>query len=187
MRSLLSIVLVPALICALAGEGRGQESKSWKENTWYGGQILVADGVSVLTLAIGGARGLPVFFVGAASFVIAPAVIHVIHDNYGRAALSALMRIGLPIGGALLAYELAKSHSSSPDSEYNRTGWGLAALLGFGLGMGMASTVDVCFARASPFLFSELPPPTPHELVSLTSAGIVPTPNGPRLMIGGRF
>jgi hypothetical protein len=182
MKRLLSILLVPVLVCALTGKGQAQASESGKQSKWYGWQVLVADGVSDITLITGLARDSgPTFYVGAASYVITPAVIHVLHGNYGRAALGTLMRIVLPVGGALLTYELLKSQSDSPDSEYNRMGWGLMSLLVGALGMGAATTLDMAFASESPVHPAGLSPLTSsksYKMINFTTAGIVPAPSG---------
>lgn len=193
MRMLSSLFLVPALICALAGQGLAQESAPGGEKKWYGGQIIVADVLSygVFLAGVGQGSAAPAVL-GASSFLVTPAVIHGVHHHGGRSALSVLMRLGLPVVGALVGYGLADCPPSRyVDDEDPFCGWG-QGLIGLGLGMVAASIVDASIAWDTVTPAPAMPPAPPtsvsrHDSISFTSAGIVPTANGPRLMIGGRF
>jgi hypothetical protein len=56
--------------------------------------------------------------------------------------------------------------------------------------MGAASAIDVVFASESSGRLAGLSPSpssASHKRFNLTTAGIVPVPNGAQLMVGGRF
>ena len=71
----------------------------------YSGDIVLAD-VAALGM-VAGASALPVLGAAAvASYLFTPAVIHLLHDNPGRAAGSLGLRLLLPVGGAFLGATL---------------------------------------------------------------------------------
>jgi hypothetical protein len=191
MRNWVSIFLVPALICALAGQGFAQESAPGAERKWYGGQTLLADVLSIGTFIAGiEGRSQPLAYVGAGAYLTAPAVIHGVHYHGGRAALSVLMRVGFPLVGGLVGFESADCHKSKyEDGEDAFCGF-VPAMVGAGLGLVAASIVDASTAWDILPPAQPAPPPTTssrHSPITFTTAGLVPTSNGPRLVLGGQF
>jgi len=62
--------------------------------SWYGWQPLLSDAIAV-AVAAGSGSSHEAARAGLAIYAVTPAVIHVAHHNYGRAAASALLRLGL--------------------------------------------------------------------------------------------
>jgi hypothetical protein len=190
MKHLAPILLVPAFICALASDGLGQESAPAPERKWYGGQTLLADGVSyAMLLGALTTQSEPLAYVGAGSYVVAPAVVHGIHHHGARAVMSVVMRLGFPLLGGGILYGISNCHKPKYEGDDEWCGF-VPAMVGIGLGMAASTVVDASIAWDVPAQTAPTPHPTSsghHSLVSFTTAGIVPTANGPRLMVGGRF
>jgi len=194
MRLSISLLLVPALICALAGQGLAQESKPAEEKIWYGGQTLLVDALSCTTFVVGGVTGSgPIALLGVSSYILAPGGVHAFHHHGGRAALSVLMRLSFPLVGGLIGLLSANCRPRPGDGEW--AGLECAApygAAGFGIGMAASMVVDASIAwDPTPLVLPAWPPPPEpprqHGLIGFTSASLVPTPSGPRLVIGGRF
>ena len=191
MRKLSSLCLVPALICMLAGRGLGQETKPETERTWYGKQILVTDTISLLavTAAFVG-KDDRMLGVAAGMFLFPPILAHGAHHHGGRAIASVLIRAPIPLMTAVVGGYLANCHRSERD-EHSSCRY-RPVVAGLGVGMIVASIMDLSGAwdtrvSAQPAPYS---PPTSRRregLINFTTAGIVPTSDGPRVMIGGRF
>lgn len=73
---------------------------------WYGDQILLNDGISVVTSPI---------VVGLFGYLGAPFVVHSYHGRVGRAFASVALRIGLPLFGGFLGYATCGSYCHSDD------------------------------------------------------------------------
>jgi hypothetical protein len=156
---------------------------------WYGYQLMLSDLGSLVTAAAlsksnGGTAGV----VGVAGFVAVPAVIHGVHRNVTGAIVSPIVRLGLPVMGALIGAGL---ESCSPDEWFCGLG---GAIVGGGIGMLTAMILDYSLAwehlgasAASDQPTQEPPRLNKPPLVSLTAAGIAPTTNGATLVLGGRF
>jgi hypothetical protein len=188
MKSLASIFAVVALLCTLVGQGMAQEKAAGSERTWYGGQTILADVLSGTLLAVGAGTEKPsVAYVGLASYFLTPAVLHGVHHHGTRAVLSPLMRVVFPLTGMLLGYTLANCPEKS--NEYGDGDWCgfLPAMVGVGMGAVAASVVDASVAWDEPNPVQPAPAPPKPSAISFTTAGLVPTANGPRVMIGGRF
>lgn len=179
MKDLASLALVPALVCVLAGEGLAEESAPESPLRWYGWQSLLADGASLGTIMAGFKADSDMLAVaGVGGYLFAPVAIHAYHHNPGRAGASLLLRIAIPYVGMLLGAS---------------RGDGFA---GFGEGMvgGMVTAVLVDAVMAFETV-TPTPPPSPQpptrsargKRASLTSAGVVPTSNGARLVVDWRF
>jgi hypothetical protein len=108
---------------------------------WYGWQTLTADGVSLTVVPVLGAAigkqddGGRIALATAASYVLVPGIIHLVHGRPGAAAGSVGLRVALPIGGALLGYAAGSGGHDGEDAA------GLA-LVGFVLGGMGASALD---------------------------------------------
>jgi hypothetical protein len=145
------------------------------ESRWYGYQLMIPDAAVVMLMLV--RRNDTSLAIGEFVFVIAPLVVHGVHRNNTMVIVSPLMRIALPLGGALIGVATE----------------GLSGVLGgFGLGVAVALVVD--YASAWEQVPAGAPPATAQpgqgqssSVVSFTSAGIVPTVNGASLVLGGRF
>jgi hypothetical protein len=151
---------------------------------WYGYQIMLSDVASVAFLYGGGQWG------AVGLYASVPAVIHVVNGRYGLAVASPLLRLVLPLAGALVG---AKMESCGQQDEFCGLG---GAVAGLAVGAAVAMIVDWSLAwtpvSAAPSSPSQPVPErharsarSPH--ITLTSAGVVPTNDGARLVLGGRF
>jgi hypothetical protein len=111
---------------------------------WYGDEILYTDG-AILLLTV------PTIGVALLAYPLGGPIVHAIHGNWGRAAGSLALRIGLPIlGGGIANGIMCESRNSSrssrtddyyydDSSSYCALG---AALVGGSLGILAAMAVD---------------------------------------------
>jgi hypothetical protein len=139
-----SLIATVALMAATAGTALAQPGLSDgeplptapapKTTEWYGWEILTADGAAFTVAAATHHGEIALAWIGTG------AVVHASHDNYGRSAVSVLLRVGLPVLGASLG--AANSHGCSGD-------WcGLNDVVAGGLiGMGTAEVIDVVMAN----------------------------------------
>jgi hypothetical protein len=176
MKTALATILALALL-ATAEPARCQENaKPAGERSWYGYQILLADGLGYAALA----RSLTTHddealgFTGVGILLVASPVIHGVHHQTKNLLGSVAMRLLIP----LMAFA---AEGGAPNG-----------FLGAGVGMIVATVVDSALAWTSPSAPQPVPPPAatpprPQPLVSLSSVGVVPTSNGASLMVGGRF
>ena len=151
---------------------------------WYGYQIMLSDVASVAFLYGGGQWG------AVALYASVPAVIHVANGRYGLAVASPLLRLALPALGALIGTGL---ESCQP----NEILCGLGGfVVGAGIGAAVAMIVDWSLAWTPVSVAPSSPSqsvPEQHArsartpIITLTSAGVVPTNDGARLVLGGRF
>jgi hypothetical protein len=151
---------------------------------WYGYQIMLSDAASLALLFGGGQWGAVAFYASA------PPVIHVLNKRYELAVVSPLMRLALPALGVLIATHL----QSCGEQEFLCPLGG--AIAGLAIGTAVAMIVDwslawapVSAARSSPSqsVAEQHARPARRPRISLTSAGLVPTNDGARLVLGGRF
>jgi hypothetical protein len=187
MKKLAALLVVPALICALAGASFGEEGAPSPERKWYGWQTLAADAASVGVLVAGSATEIvPLAFVGFGGYLAGPPLIHRAHKHSGRATASLLLRIGLPLAGAAVGAAVA---DCSEDAFLCPLG---EMVIGYGIGAAAAVLVDASMAwdtAATAHIAPPSPPPSSNRRtsISFTSAGIAPTSNGARLVVGGTF
>jgi hypothetical protein len=151
---------------------------------WYGYQIMLSDVASVAFLWGGGQWG------AVALYASVPAVIHVANGRYGLAVASPLLRVVLPLAGALVGAGMA---SCGQQDEFCGLG---GAVAGLAVGAAVAMIVDWSLAWAPVSVAPSSPSqsvPEQHARsarsprITLTSAGVVPTNDGARLVLGGRF
>jgi hypothetical protein len=70
---------------------------------WYGGFTLMADGLSLGAAIAGGITegsggdGEPFFWIAGGGYLFGAPIVHLVHENPGRAALSFGMRVALPL------------------------------------------------------------------------------------------
>ena len=94
------------------------------ESRWYGWQILIVDGASIVTMPI---------LVGLAGYVLGGPIVHAAHDRWGIGALSLGARLAGPTVGILAM--------GGADCKGDFCGLGL--LVGAAVGAGVAVAVDV--------------------------------------------
>lgn len=139
----------------------------------YRWEIVAADAVSLALLLKGGRDGSTV---GALTYVLVPPILHLSEDRAGRAAASLVLRLGLPIAGALTGASLGGRGCHSED-DCDDEGAFVLAFLGFGAGLLSAMVVDTAFI-ARPI----------HKHSSVTWAPhVAVTRQQVRLGVAGRF
>lgn len=107
----------------------------------YRWQVFLADSASLAIAFSGNKTGITL---SGAGYVLAAPIIHLSHDEGGRAGASLLLRLGLPIAGAFGGAALTR-HACAPDDEDCDDGALEGAILGFGLGILTAMVVDTAF------------------------------------------
>jgi hypothetical protein len=123
------------------------EATGKRERTWYGWQILIADGTA-FALVVGGAgsnngsqTNQGVVDVGVGTYLLGGPIVHFAHGSVGKGFGSLGLRVGLPVGGALGGLILGAIGSSG-----NSNGISPAlevAGVGFVLGIIAAPILDV--------------------------------------------
>lgn len=79
-------------------------SESTSVSRWYGAPILLADGAAYAALIGGYASEQPELAIGgAATYLLSGPVTHLAHGHRGRAGQSLLLRLGVPLGMAILS------------------------------------------------------------------------------------
>lgn len=162
---------------------------------WYGWQPLVADGLT-FTVFMASAfnthrNGSGILLATGASYLLVPPIIHLAHGRPGIAAASLGLRLGVPLGAALLGGGLA---SGCGDGYCGIAG----AALGFVVGIVAASAIDV--GALSNEEGNDAPPaeeaaatpparvrPPPPRSVALTPVGGPRREGGFDLGLGGTF
>jgi hypothetical protein len=151
---------------------------------WYGYEIMLSDaGTLGLAGALSGSSGGTAAVVGVIGFVGGAPIVHGLHGNTAMAVASPIDRVILPVVGALIG---AGIESCSPGEWFCGLG---GAMVGGGIGMAGAMVGDYSLAWQRPAV-SVPPAPTSVDrtsVVSLTVAGVAPTTEGFRLVLGGRF
>jgi len=115
---------------------------------WYGAQILLAELASLGLGPVGAWTNTgSLALVGAFGVLFSPAIIYGIHGNWGRAAGSAGIHVGLGLAGAFLG--AAVGSGSNDDDEGLRAAGG--AVIGLIASQIVATTIDVAsFAYEDP-------------------------------------
>lgn len=142
---------------------------------WYGYQLMIPDAVCVTVLLVKWSDTNLVL--SGALFVLSPLVIHGVHRNRAMAILSPLLRIVLPIGGALSGGLSAGLDGVS---------------VGFFAGVAVAMLIDYVTAREQLPTGAALAAPQSGRArlssnVRLTTAGVAPMASGAALVLAGRF
>jgi hypothetical protein len=125
----------------LAAEPREQPARPKPKpppQHWYGWQLLLADAATLSLYATSdGADAGVACVIGYAAI---PPAIHFLHGQGGRAALSAGMRLGLPVLGAVAFGYTTCGKSSSDDDPLTACDLGLWVL---GVGLGVLGAIGV--------------------------------------------
>jgi hypothetical protein len=149
---------------------------------WYGYQIMAADLASA-GLAIFGSQAA----VGEIGLLVGPSVIHGIHGRTGLAITSPVLRVLLPVAGALIGASATPCSNTQDDSSCAMGG----AILGGGIGLLTAMILDWSLAWQTveaPATFARESEKQSHTSgFHLTAAGVSPTASGATLVLGGRF
>jgi hypothetical protein len=140
------------------------------EDHWYGWQVLIVDGASIVTMPI---------IIGFGGYFLGGPIVHMAHGEYWRAIGSLGLRIGAPIAGAFLGAGLLCQ---------NRGGeWGCLgeALLGLIAGALAAAAID-----ASAIAWEKVPvekqKPKAFAPTAFTPL-LLPREGGAELGVGFRF
>jgi hypothetical protein len=145
---------------------------------WYGGWILAADGLALVsTAAISSADDSLGPKLWAAAWLLDGPVVHVAHARPGAAVGSLALRVGLPIAGGALGYLVETG--GRPDRSEWFDGLG-GALIGGLVGIVAAETVDTAALAWK----SERAPA--HGTTAIR-AGVAPMRGGAALSLGGAF
>jgi hypothetical protein len=147
---------VAALAVLLAASVvRGQEAAPafdapGTESVWYGWQPLLGDAAAVGLVSLGlRGQSKAATLAGLGVFALASPMIHASHGSEWRAAVSLGLRVGLPLGGALLG--LALDSNCGQEEEF-------CGLAGFALG-GLAGTVTAVLLDDGVLSWEEKPLP----------------------------
>ena len=138
-------------------EGTKSKSPEVTHADWYGGSILMADlgALSLGALSIGLANGssssqslaLPGALVALTTYAAGGPIIHAMHHNYGNLGTSIVLRLTVPVGGALVGAGLGVASAGDCRGDMCGLGQGLSAaiggVIGFGAGLVLASAIDI--------------------------------------------
>jgi len=128
------------------------------ESRWYGGPIILTDvGALALTLAWFGTGAnenyLPLILAGVVpAYLLGGPIVHLANGRQDTALSSFGLRAGLPIAGALLGYGLDRvaferrcnaGEQSNEGADCNEFAGLYGGLVGFGLGIVVASVIDI--------------------------------------------
>jgi hypothetical protein len=109
---------------------------------WYGWQTLSTDGAAFSLLVLGGSlisndnteSGVVVtdsfVILSAASYVFGAPIVHAAHQNWGTAAASLGLRVGLPLTGILIGSAADRCGANNDSELCGAVGPGFGALLG---------------------------------------------------------
>ena len=167
---------------------------------WYGGQVLLADGVS-FALGLGVARatnGDGGFKVMAAGWLLGAPAVHAVHHRPGTALASLAMRAGLTLGAyyaggpcKTTCTTVAGPCESDPNASdhWQTTSTTCNGAIGLLLGSMIASAIDSAFLSWEAAPSAATPPaatPVGHR-IGIDSAGVFPLDAGAGLALGGHF
>jgi hypothetical protein len=190
MKMALATLVALALLTSAEPARCQENARPSGERSWYGYQILLADGLAYAALAsaITNHDGTALGIAGVGIYMVASPVIHGIHHETTNLLGSIAMRLFIPLAGFAIG-EGSGGCSDSEDRGFCKVMHGFA---GMGLGMIVATVVDTAMAWTPPAAAQPVPPPAavpprPQPMVSLSSVGVVPTANGASLMLAGHF
>lgn len=154
---------------------------------WYGYQIMLADAAS---LGLGLAVNRPEVLI--AGYLLGPAILHATHRQGLQTVMSPVMRALLPALGIAIGTQFKTCNANGDECE----------LGGFfvGGGIGLATAIILDWSLAWKKTASPAPPvsrsaldddgqtrPASPSGLTFTTAGFALNPNGPGLVLGGRF
>lgn len=146
-----------------------------RQRDYYGEQVIAADVASLLAgLAISESEGA---IVGVTGYALGGPIIHAIHRNYGTAATSLGLRVGLPITSAymgLAVYHLQHEHED----------WDVLAYMGMGLVVGTVTAAVVDWAVLG---WTDRPAPGPEGRAYVLVPRVAVGESGVSLGVQGSF
>lgn len=168
----LSHALVVVALVLSPVVARGEEAPPAR---WYGWQLMLADAAAVGVMALGaGVDSDGVMLAGFGAYVINGTVIHSVHGRRGHAALSGVLRGGLPLTFGLLA-----TAACDEDDEDRQS----FDIIGCGAQVGGAALGGAVIAMIVDYAFLSYDVPDPPVGVA-----IAPRPGGgATIAIGGSF
>jgi hypothetical protein len=119
---------------------------------WYGWQTLSTDGAAFSLLVLGGSlisndntdSGVVVtdsfVILSAASYALGGPIVHAAHQNWGTAAASLGLRVGLPLTGILIGSAADRCGANNDSDVCGAVGPGIGALLGIGAAIAIDAT-----------------------------------------------
>lgn len=113
---------------------------------WYGWQTLLADGAAV-TFTVMAAKepdSTPFLMASAGTYLLGGPIVHAAHGNWGRAAGSLGLRLGLPLAGGLAGAALAQCRQGEWFCGYAEVGMGTL------IGIVAAVTIDASVLAREP-------------------------------------
>lgn len=141
----------PAAAQAVVAEPHRGSADTTTTTEWYGGGILISDAATLAAWAAGIGGEPSLGYVGLASYLVVPQIIHGVHGNGGGIALSLVTRMGAPIvfAGLLAATTGENCANDDPETEdmcrQRRLG---RALVAGGVGILTAMVLDAAvYAR----------------------------------------
>ncbi len=154
---------------------------------WYGYQVMLADATSI---ALGFAFDRPE--VAIAGYFAGPIIVHAVHRRGTLVALSPIMRLFLPLMGMAIGSQFRSCNAHGDECEIG------GAIVGGSIGAFTAALVDwsIAWGRTSapPSVRAQnqtqdgpQPGSDRPSGLALTAAGLAPTSNGLKLLLGGTF
>jgi hypothetical protein len=153
--------------------------------TWYGWQVLAADGATVLgTVGCVAAGGDNACLVPALGYLLVGPIVHGTHGKVGRAFGSAGLRTGLPLVGAVLGSAAATCSPSGGELDF----CGLPeTALGFLAGVATAMVIDAVWAYDEPPVERVARASSRPSFMSIAQPIASPTVGGATFGLAGRF
>lgn len=141
---------------------------SEKASEWYGDQILYVDGALVLL-------ALPTLGVTLIGYPLGGPIVHLAYENYGRAAGSLALRVGVPMVGVIATAAVAcRRPPSDPQYPYDDGDSGMCAVMAVVIGAPLGAMVATAIDSAV-LAWADEPEPEPLRDTSETGLRITPT------------
>ena len=145
-----------------------RDNEAWQDPTkakaakkrWYGGPILVTDGIAYGSIALGFGvwETAPVAIpIGVLTYALGGPIVHMAHGNWGRSAISMGVRVASPIVGLAIG---ANAQNSNYDDSSGGGDRAEALLGGVFVGMLAATLVDAALIAYEPVSESPTVAPT---------------------------
>jgi hypothetical protein len=170
---------------------RGHESAIPQRRTvWYGWQTLLLDAPAFPTALVAGAtESVHLALLALGWYVLAPPFVHFAHGRVGTGFGSLGVRVGMPIVGAIVGAGVGAAATGGGRCTWICEGVGSGALIGFGLGLLSAVTIDaaVLSHETSKDSASTGPSPSQIEKLRITPAFGPRREGGYDVAVGGTF
>jgi hypothetical protein len=157
--------MVPATTPPPSGESAGES---------YRAEILAVDAASLVLALSGNEMGIKV---AGLTYLLGGPIIHGAHGGGGRAGASLVMRVGMPLLGALAGAALTQ-HDCSADDECDDE-FPVGPIFGFGLGILSAMILDTALLAG--------PREAPKNTGTTWAPQVSVTPHHVGLGVVGRF